>query len=62
MRPTMREVAEELERIRLSAWVPDICVASPSFCSSSDDGSEKSLDVSSVKKAGVGSHKLIVQQ
>ncbi|KAF2283437.1 hypothetical protein GH714_013262 [Hevea brasiliensis] len=64
MRPTMMEVAEELELIRLSAWVPNMYSASSaaSFCSSPDNGSEKSLGVSSVKKTGVASWRLLVPQ
>ncbi|XWS29350.1 hypothetical protein CRYUN_Cryun24cG0021800 [Craigia yunnanensis] len=46
MRPTMNEVAEELEHIKRSAWVPCMCTESPtassSSCLSSDDESEKS--------------------
>ncbi|KAJ8764373.1 hypothetical protein K2173_006113 [Erythroxylum novogranatense] len=58
MRPTMMEVAEELENIRLSSWMPDMCMASPeaSSCSSS----ERSLSVASVKKEAVGSRKVLV--
>ncbi|KAF2295116.1 hypothetical protein GH714_031569 [Hevea brasiliensis] len=64
MRPTMMEVAEELEHIRLSSWVPSMYSASTaaSSCSSPDNGSEKSLGVSSVKKAGVASRRLLVPQ
>ncbi|KAJ9170786.1 hypothetical protein P3X46_018865 [Hevea brasiliensis] len=64
MRPTMMEVAEELEHIRLSSWVPSMYSASTaaSSCSSPDNGSEKSLGVSSVKKAGVASQRLLVPQ
>ncbi|KAE8662861.1 Wall-associated receptor kinase-like 14 [Hibiscus syriacus] len=42
MRPTMSEVAEELEHIRLTAWVPGLCIESPSDTSSpsSDDESQ----------------------
>ncbi|XWS33697.1 hypothetical protein CRYUN_Cryun22dG0105200 [Craigia yunnanensis] len=63
MRPTMMEVAEELEQIRLSAWVPGMCIESPtaSSCPSSDDESEKSTKT--VKKSlVVGSRRLIVKQ
>ncbi|EEF40062.1 kinase, putative [Ricinus communis] len=64
MRPTMMEVAEELEHIRLSAWVPNMYMASPaaSSCSSPDNGSERSLGVHSIKKAGVVSRRLLVPQ
>ncbi|KAJ8770629.1 hypothetical protein K2173_021276 [Erythroxylum novogranatense] len=62
MRPTMMEVAEELEHIRLSSWVPDMCMASSiaSSCSSSDDENEKSVSVASSKKEGVSSRKVLV--
>ncbi|GAV86772.1 Pkinase domain-containing protein/GUB_WAK_bind domain-containing protein [Cephalotus follicularis] len=64
MRPTMMEVAEELEQIRLSSWVPNMCLASPetSSCTSADIGSEKSLSCLSIKKAVVGSRRVIVSQ
>ncbi|KAG5245640.1 wall-associated receptor kinase [Salix suchowensis] len=63
MRPTMMEVAEELEQIRVSAWAPTMYVLSPSSSShSSDHGSQKSLGVSIGKKAGVASRRLIVSQ
>ncbi|KDP31840.1 hypothetical protein JCGZ_12301 [Jatropha curcas] len=64
MRPSMMEVAEELEHIRLSAWVPNMYTASPaaSSCSSPDNGSEKSLSVISIKKAAVVSRRLLVPQ
>lgn len=64
MRPTMTEVAEELEKIRLSAWVPSMYIASPaaSCCSSSDNGSEKSFRCVTVKKSSFESHRLIVSQ
>lgn len=59
MRPTMIEVAEELEQVRLSSWVPNMYTASPitSSCSS-DDESEKSC--MSGKQSGVGSKRLFV--
>ncbi|KAK4840937.1 hypothetical protein QYF36_021783 [Acer negundo] len=62
MRPTMMEVAEELEHIRVSAWASNMYMASPSAsCSSSSDcGSERSLSGLSTKKATVMSHRLIV--
>ncbi|XP_050205212.1 wall-associated receptor kinase-like 14 [Mercurialis annua] len=64
MRPTMMEVAEELEHIRLSAWVPNMYTASPaaSTCSSPDNQSERSLSVKSVKKAAIASRRLLVPQ
>ncbi|KAM7520539.1 hypothetical protein LguiB_019501 [Lonicera macranthoides] len=67
MRPTMMEVAEELEHIRLSGWGPmdeNICMGSSvaSSCSSLYNGSEKSLGGSTMKKVGIGSRRLIVPQ
>ncbi|CAK7339472.1 unnamed protein product [Dovyalis caffra] len=63
MRPTMMEVAEELEQIRLSAWLPTMYLASPSVSScSSESGSQKSLSVSIGKKAGVASRRVLVPQ
>ncbi|CAL5373056.1 unnamed protein product [Camellia sinensis] len=67
MRPSMLEVADELEQIRLSGWSPmeeNICMASSvaSTCSSPYNGSEKSFGGLSVKKGGVGSRRLIVPQ
>ncbi|KAK3223455.1 hypothetical protein Dsin_010480 [Dipteronia sinensis] len=61
MRPTMMEVAEELEHIRVSAWASNMYMASPSAscCSSSDYGSERSLSGLSTKKT-VRSQRLIV--
>ncbi|XP_022751336.1 wall-associated receptor kinase-like 14 [Durio zibethinus] len=65
MRPTMTEVMEELEQIRLSAWVPGMCIQSPSptasYCPSSDDESEKSLNTKTVKKSVVGSRRFTVK-
>jgi hypothetical protein len=59
----MMEVAEELEQIRLSAWVPTMHMASPSSSSHfSDHGSQKSLGVSVGKKAAVASRRLLVPQ
>ncbi|PIN02210.1 Serine/threonine protein kinase [Handroanthus impetiginosus] len=61
MRPSMMEVADELEQIRLSGWAPleeNICMGSPmaSSCSSSYLGSEKSMDTSTAaKKVGMAS-------
>ena len=64
MRPTMTEVAEELEHIKLSAWVPGMCIESPtaSSCPSSDDESEKSLRTKTVKMSVIGSRRLILKQ
>ncbi|KAL4290878.1 hypothetical protein GQ457_14G003740 [Hibiscus cannabinus] len=65
MRPTMSEVAEELEHIRLTAWVPGLCIESPSGSSSpsSDDGSERSLSTKTVKSSSViGTQRLIGKQ
>ncbi|KAK8694812.1 hypothetical protein V6N13_072356 [Hibiscus sabdariffa] len=62
MRPTMTEVAEELEHIRLSAWVPGMCIESPtaaSSCRSSDDESEKSFN-KSTEKSDVGSRRVVI--
>ncbi|CAI0554334.1 unnamed protein product [Linum tenue] len=57
MRPSMTEVAQELENIRLSAWiVPDVYLGSPGRSSTSsgddeDDGrSEKSLATKKAKR------------
>ncbi|CAL5367141.1 unnamed protein product [Camellia sinensis] len=63
VRPSMMEVADELEQIRLSGWAPmedNICTTSSvaSSCSSPYNGSEKSLGGVSVKKA----RRLIVPQ
>ncbi|XP_010646389.1 wall-associated receptor kinase-like 14 isoform X1 [Vitis vinifera] len=65
MRPSMMEVADELEHVRLSGWAPmeeNICVASSvaSSCSSPFNGSEMSLGCMSVRKAGIGSRRLFV--
>lgn len=62
MRPTMMEVAEELEHIRVSSWASNIYMGSPpvSCCSLSECGSERSLSGLTVKKAGVKSQRLIV--
>ncbi|KAJ6366973.1 hypothetical protein OIU77_003371 [Salix suchowensis] len=60
MRPTMMEVAEELEQIMLSAWIPTMYMASPSTSScSSEYGSQKSLSVSIGSLAGIASGKLL---
>ncbi|KAL1809860.1 hypothetical protein ACET3Z_026850 [Daucus carota] len=65
MRPSMVEVAQELEQIRLGAWAPldeNMGMASSvaSSCSSPFDGSEKSLGGATVKKLGVGSRRVVV--
>lgn len=65
MRPSMMEVADELEQIRLSGWAPleeNIYMGSSvaSSYSSPFDGSEKSLGGTSVKKVGIGSRRVIV--
>ncbi|XP_061374452.1 wall-associated receptor kinase-like 14 [Gastrolobium bilobum] len=64
MRPTMMEVAEELEHIRRSGWatMEETLMASPvgSASSSPRNGSEKSLSGIKVKRAGQGSERLIV--
>ncbi|GMI68106.1 hypothetical protein like AT2G23450 [Hibiscus trionum] len=66
MRPTMLEVAEELERIRLSAWVPCMCIESPSAssCPSSDDESDTSSSTKTIigKSMIVESRRLMVKQ
>ncbi|PKI54329.1 hypothetical protein CRG98_025265 [Punica granatum] len=69
MRPSMMEVAEELEHIRLSGWAPmdeNMCLESSvaSFSSSPYNGSEKSFGGLSMKKAavGVGSQRLLIPQ
>jgi len=63
MRPTMLEVAGELEQIMLSAWIPTMYMASPSASScSSQNGSQKSLSVSIGRKAGLARGKLILPQ
>ncbi|KAL0424578.1 UNVERIFIED_CONTAM: Wall-associated receptor kinase-like 14 [Sesamum radiatum] len=67
MRPSMMEVADELEQIRLSGWAPldeNIHMGSSvaSSCSSPYQGSEKSLNTSTTRKANAGSRRLIVPQ
>ncbi|VVB08798.1 unnamed protein product [Arabis nemorensis] len=60
MRPTMTEVADELEQIRLSGWIPNMSLDSPTgSLRSSDQGSERSV---SVKKSSAGSRRLVVPQ
>jgi hypothetical protein len=66
MRPSMMEVAEELEHIRRSGWATfeeNICMTSSavSSCSSPRNGSEKSLG-GIVKAAGAGSQRSIVSE
>lgn len=62
MRPSMMEVAEELEHIRVSSWASNIYMGSPpvSCCSLSECGSQRSLSGLTVKKAGVKSQRLVV--
>lgn len=66
MRPSMMEVADELEQIRLSGWAPmeeNMYVGSvASSCSSPFNGSEKSYSSRANKKAAVGSRRLSVAQ
>ncbi|KAJ4885500.1 Wall-associated receptor kinase-like 14 [Raphanus sativus] len=60
MRPTMTEVADELEQIRLIGWIPNMSLDSPiSSLRSSDQGSERSA---SVKKTLAGSKRLVTSQ
>lgn len=67
MRPSMMEVADELEQIRLSGWAPldeNTCMASfsvASSCSSPYNGSEK-FGGTSFKKSEVASKRLFVPQ
>lgn len=65
MRPSMMEVADELEQIRLSGWAlleENLHTGSSvaSSCSSPSHESEKSLNISTSMQAGVGSRRLIV--
>jgi serine/threonine protein kinase len=65
MRPSMMEVAEELEHIRRSGWATleeNICMASSavSSCSSPHNGSERSFG--GIGKAGAGSQRSIVSE
>ncbi|KAE8707070.1 Wall-associated receptor kinase-like 14 [Hibiscus syriacus] len=66
MRPTMLEVVEELERIRLGAWVPCMGIESPSVssCPSSDGENEISSNTKTVieKSMIVESRRLMVKQ
>ncbi|KAF8051827.1 hypothetical protein N665_1662s0001 [Sinapis alba] len=50
MRPTMTEVADELEQIRLSGWIPNMGLDSPT-------GSERSA---TVRKTSAGSRRLVI--
>uniref|UniRef100_A0A1D1YHU9 Wall-associated receptor kinase-like 14 n=1 Tax=Anthurium amnicola TaxID=1678845 RepID=A0A1D1YHU9_9ARAE len=54
MRPSMKEVADELEQIRLSGWVPSdeniFMSSASSLCSSPSNGSEKSRGTSKSKR------------
>ncbi|KAL2528457.1 Wall-associated receptor kinase-like 14 [Forsythia ovata] len=66
MRPSMMEVADELEQIRISSWASsdeNICMGSSvaSLGSSPHNGSEQSGNATA-NKAGVGSQRLIVPQ
>ncbi|XP_021758320.1 wall-associated receptor kinase-like 14 [Chenopodium quinoa] len=66
MRPTMMEVAHELEQIRQSGWASmeeNVCMASSvaSSCSSPFNGSERSFGGLSMKRV-VGSQRLVVPQ
>lgn len=67
MRPSMIEVADELEQIRLSSWTSledNICMTSSvnSSCSSPRSMSETSFHSITTKKGGVGSRRLILPQ
>lgn len=68
MRPSMMEVADELEQIRLSGCAPideNPCMASlsvASSCSSPYNGSEKLFGGTSFKKSEVASKRLFVPQ
>ncbi|KAG6666387.1 wall-associated receptor kinase-like 14 [Carya illinoinensis] len=67
MRPSMMEVAEELEHIRRSGWATfegNMCISFSvaSSCSSPHNGSEKSLGSMTVGKAELGSRRSIVSQ
>ncbi|KAK9269848.1 hypothetical protein L1049_025421 [Liquidambar formosana] len=66
-RPTMMEVAAELEQIGISRWVSseeNNCTASsePSSFSSSSNASEKLLSLTTAKKSGLESRGLLVLQ
>ncbi|EOA26268.1 hypothetical protein CARUB_v10022765mg [Capsella rubella] len=58
MRPTMTEVADELEQIRLSGWIPNMSLDSPTgSLRSSDMGSERST-----RKPSAGSRRIVIPQ
>ncbi|XP_010472340.1 PREDICTED: wall-associated receptor kinase-like 14 [Camelina sativa] len=58
MRPTMTEVADELEQIRLSGWIPNMSLDSLNgSLRSSDQGSERST-----RKPSTGSRRVIIPQ
>ncbi|XAR57845.1 Non-specific serine/threonine protein kinase [Bertholletia excelsa] len=62
VRPSMMEVANELEQIRLSSWAPmDENLGMASSVASSN-GSERSLGSISIKRLGVGSRSLVVSK
>ncbi|KAL8528618.1 hypothetical protein ACS0TY_006167 [Phlomoides rotata] len=66
MRPSMMEVADELEQIRLSGWAPldenmHMGSSVASSCSSPRQGSEKSFNISMNKRlSGVGSRRVVI--
>ncbi|KAI3713080.1 hypothetical protein L1987_71651 [Smallanthus sonchifolius] len=64
MRPSMTEVADELEQIRLSGWNTmddNVTMGSSSISSSPYNGSERSIGRTKVKKVAViGSRRLVV--
>ncbi|GAB4847053.1 Wall-associated receptor kinase-like 14, partial [Ancistrocladus abbreviatus] len=63
MRPSMMEVVEELEHIRLSGWAPiDENMYISSSCSSSFNGSERSFPSGITVKNGATSRRLIGPQ
>lgn len=67
MRPSMMEVADELEQIRVTGWAPmddTIHMGSSvvSYCSSPYQGSEKSVNIVTSKRTVVGSRRVIVPQ
>ncbi|KAL9260310.1 Wall-associated receptor kinase-like 14-like protein [Drosera capensis] len=67
MRPSMTEVAEELDQIRVSGWAPleeNICVGSSvvSACCSPFNESERSLNSVVTVKQAVASQRVIVPQ
>ncbi|KAF9604154.1 hypothetical protein IFM89_002829 [Coptis chinensis] len=67
MRPSMMEVAAELEEIKLSGWAPleeNVCTTSSvaSFYASPSKGSETSQGMMTAKKAGVENQRVHVPQ